>query len=214
MKLKALIAALVTCALAVPQGVAGQSAVRARPHRLAETAATNFDQSLRCMDELLSRTRYVSGVKISVGSLSEEVATGAVTRDMMIAALARMSEKSRAFRIAADIGPEDMANAAPSDLFVGGSVTAWEKEIGGKAPEAGLSIGPLNLGMRNRKLDSTLSVTLFLQDSQGIVIPLTTQSLTMAMRQQATGGDVSGSVGLLGGYVGMEFFGGDAPMQA
>lgn len=211
---KTLMALLAACVLAVPQAAAAQSAVSARPGKLAETSATNFDQSLRCMDDLLSRSRYVNGVKISVGSLSEAVATGAVTRDMMITALARMSEKSRAFRIAADVGPEDIANAARTDIFVGGSVTAWEKDIGEKGPEAGVSVGPLNLGFRNRKIDSTLSITLFLQDSQGIVIPLTTQSLTMALRQQATGGDVSGSVGLLGGYVAMDFAGGDAPMQA
>lgn len=208
------ISTLLACALMVPSGVSAQIATKARPQEIPESSATNFDSALRCMDEMLGRTEYANGVKIGVGDLGADVATGAVTRDMVIAALSRMSEKSRVFRITANPGEKELANASTADLFIGGSVTAWEKDIGGKSPEAGISIGPLNIGMRNRRIDSTMSVTMFLQDKESVVLPLTTQSLTMALRQKSTGGDVSGSVGLLGGYVGMEFAGGDAPLQA
>lgn len=204
----------VACALMVPGAVSAQIAAKARPQEIPESSATSFDPALRCMDEMLGRTEYAYGVKIGVGEMRADVATGAVTRDMVVAALSRMSEKSRVFRISIDPDEKEIANAARSDIFVGGSVTAWEKDIGGKSPEAGISIGPLNIGMRNRRIDSTMSVTMFLQDREGVVIPLTTQSLTMALRQKSTGGDVSGNVGLLGGYVGMEFAGGDAPLQA
>ncbi len=203
---------LVAPAAAVAQNDSASTYVR--PQGTPVSASTNFDASLRCMDELLSRTRYGVGNVIYARSLDEGKGSGSVTRDMIVASLGRMSEKSRIFRINIDPSEAKLLALPSTDLVVGGSITAFEQDVTAKGSGAGLTLGPLGFGFQNNKRDSIMSVTVYLQDGKGFVLPSTTQSLSMTLRSRDKGGDISGGVGLVSGFATVNFSGGDAPLQA
>lgn len=202
-----------------PMPVAAGQAVTtySRPKSIPESASSNFDASLRCMDELLERSAYAKNIPIFVAPLDKEETVGVSTRDMLIAALARMSERSRTFtiRIATEgTIKEDLKKQGGDTLIVGGSITAFEKAVGSAGGGGGLSVGPVGLGFRSQVLDSVISMTLFMQNIDGVVIPSTTQSVSMALKTKSKGGDLSASVGVVGGFLALDFAKADGPMQA
>lgn len=185
-----------------------------RPKSIPELASSNFDASLRCMDELLARSDYISHVPIFVSPLDKEEVVGAGTREMIISALARMSERSRAFTIRVNPTAEEVRKSTPQALVVNGSISAFDKGVGSSGGGGGLSIGPVGVGFRKQVLDSVISMTIYLQDREGVVIPMTTQNVSMALKTKSKGGDLSGNVGLLGGFLALDFAKADGPMQA
>lgn len=193
----------------------GGTAVFARPKYVPENASTNFEASLRCMDELLSRTQYTRGVPIYARTWDEGgTPIGAQTRDMIIAALARMTEKSRFFSIGVEPSPEMLASLPSTSLVVGGSVTAFERDVTGKNSGAGITLGPIGLGFQNVKSGSVMSISLYLQDGKGVVLPSTMQSLSMVLTSRSRSGDVSGDVKIGGGFFQMGFARTDGPLSA
>ncbi len=82
------------------------------------------------MDDLLARSGLAGNEIIYASPLSEAVASGAMTRDLVIASLARMSEKSRIFNIRTDIQSDRIEDIDPKSLLVTGSVTGFEENIG------------------------------------------------------------------------------------
>lgn len=193
----------------------GSVTTYARPQGVPVRATTNFDASLRCMDELLSRSDYSRGIPINALGLDEGgLASGAHTRDMIVSALARMSEKSRFFSISIDPSEETLASLPATTLIVAGSITAFERDVAGKSKGVGVNVGPVGFGFQNQTGESILSLTLYLQDGKGVVLPMTMQSVSMALKSRNKGGDISGSVGIAGGFLQMGFSGGDGPLQA
>lgn len=185
-----------------------------RPKSIPELASSNFDASLRCMDELLARSNYLSHIPVYVSPLDKEEVVGAGTREMIISALARMSERSRAFTIRVNPTVSEVAKSTPQALVVSGSISAFDKGVGSSGGGGGISVGPVGVGFRKQMLDSVISMTIYLQDHDGVVIPLTTQNVSMALKTKSKGGDLSGNVGLLGGFLALDFAKADGPMQA
>jgi hypothetical protein len=211
-KLLRQILAVISCAAATAASAAPpNTGVLVRPKSVPEAGTSNFDASLRCMDELLARSDYVSGYPVYVVALTNEEVLKATTRDMIVSALSRMSERSRAFRIhtlaESDKIPRD-------SLVVGGSITALEEGIIQKGQGGGISVGPLSLGRRGRTMDSLLNLTVYFQDGDGVVIPATTQNISVALRTTGRDGDISANFGLLGGSLSMDISQSDGPMSA
>jgi hypothetical protein len=202
-------------ALLPPAEISAQSvSTYSRPKSVPERASSNFDASLRCMDELLARSNYGAGIPIYARKLEKEEMVGASTRDMIVSALGRMSERSRLFTIRVDPTAGERKTLAKNALVVGGSITSFDKGVGSNGSGGGVSIGPVGLGFRNQTLDSIISITVFMQDFDGVVLPLTAQNVSMTLKTKSKGGDLSGNVGLLGGFLEMEFSRADGPMQA
>jgi peptidoglycan hydrolase-like protein with peptidoglycan-binding domain len=212
------IAALILSSLPPLFPAYGQKAAStySRSKSIPEAATSNFDPALRCMDDLLARSNVGSNVPIYIRKLTKEDAVGATTRDMMMSAIARMSEHSRLFTVYVDPSDEELDPAVLSNsaVIVGGSITSFDKAVGSGGTAAGLNFGPVGFGVRNQKMDSVISMTLYLQNRKGAVIPLTTQSISMTLKSKSKGGDLSGNVGLLGGFLEMEFSRDEGPMQA
>jgi hypothetical protein len=166
------------------------------------------------MDDLLARSNYGSGVPIYVPPLDKENQVGASTREMIVSALARMSERSRLFEIRINPTAEDIAKADYHSLIVGGAISAFDKGVGSDGKGGGISIPWIGLGYRIQTLDSLLNATIYLQNLQGVVLPLTTQNVSMALRSKSKGGDLSGNIGSVGGFFSVDFARADGQMQA
>jgi len=190
------------------------AAIYGRPQGLPERATTNFDASLRCMDDLLARSGLAGNEIIYASPLSEAVASGAMTRDLVIASLARMSEKSRIFNIRTDIQSDRIEDIDPKSLLVTGSVTGFEENISAKGTGGALSFGPIGLGFRDQSGQALLTITIYFQDIKGYVVPLTTQSLSMVLKKRNEGGDLGGSIGLIGGFLDVSFDNNEGVQQA
>ncbi|GAA0637250.1 DUF4384 domain-containing protein [Sphingomonas ursincola] len=190
------------------------AAINARPQGLPERATTNFDASLRCMDDLLSRAAVPGNQIIYASPLSEVATSGAMTRDLVIASLARISEKSRIFNIRTDFEAQDEQGIDRNALIVSGSVTGFEENISGKGAGAGVSLGPVGLGFRDQSGEALLTITIYFQDKTGYVVPLTTQSLSMALKKRNKGADVGGSIGVIGGFLDVSFDSNEGVQQA
>lgn len=186
----------------------------ARPKAVPSLASSNFDAAQRCMDDMLARSNYGSGVPIYVPPLDKEMQIGASTREMMVAALARMSERSRLFEIRINPTVEDLAKADRHALVIGGAITAIDKGVVSEGKGGGISIPWISLGYRTQSLDSLLDTTIYFQNINGVVIPLTIQSVSMALRTKSKGGDLSGNVGSVGGFLAVDFARADGQMQA
>ncbi len=166
------------------------------------------------MDELLARSNYATNIPIFVSPLDKEEVVGAGTREMIISALARMSERSRAFTIRVNPTADEVRKATTEALVVGGSISAFDKGVGSSGGGGGFSVGPVGVGFRKQVLDSVISMTIYLQNRDGVVVPMTTQNVSMALKTKSKGGDLSGNVGLLGGFLALDFARADGPMQA
>jgi hypothetical protein len=163
---------------------------------------------------MLARSNYGSGVQIYVPPLDKENLVGASTREMIVSALARMSERSRLFEIRINPTAEDFARADVHALVVGGAIDAYDKGVGSDGKGGGLSVPWIGLGYRVQSLDSVLNTTIYLQNLRGVVLPLTIQNVSMVLRSRSKGGDLSGSLGGVGGFFAVDFARADGTMQA
>jgi peptidoglycan hydrolase-like protein with peptidoglycan-binding domain len=97
---------------------------------------------------------------------------------------------------------------------IGGAITAIDKGVESQGKGGGISIPWISLGHRVQSLDSLLDTTIYFQKINGVVIPLTTQNVSMALRTTSRGGDLSGNVGSVGGFLAVDFARADGQMQA
>jgi len=186
--------------------------VRERPGAAPVRATTNFDATLRCMDDLLARNGYGNGIDLVPISLTDPKGdVGAATRDMIVAAASRMSEKSRFFTIHPTVDPASLHGGV---LIARGSITEFDKAVDGKGTGWGIGGTLTGVGMRKQRQSSVITVTLYFTDPTGALVPGTVQSVSMALSQQTEGGDLTGEIGDVGGFYELEFSHADGLHQA
>jgi hypothetical protein len=186
--------------------------VAGRPAAAPIRASTGFDSALRCMDDLLARSQYGNGINLYATDLQDLSAVGAATRDMIVAAAARLSEKSRFFTVHPATGGPPPAGAI--SLVARGSITQYDKAVTGQGTGGGGSLGVTGVGGRQQKQSSVLTVTLYFLDPSGALVPGTVQTVSMALMTTNNGADVTAEIGQFGGFFELEFSRSDGPHQA
>ena len=213
--MRSAIIGLVASAMAAASAFAGpvdQAYTAERPDVAPIRAGTGFDTALRCMDDMLSRTGYGNNYDLVPTMLMEPKGDiGAATRDMIVAAASRMSEKSRFFKIHPFVDPNSLRSGA---LIVHGSITEFDKAVTGKGTGGGFGAQPLGIGLRSQRQDAVLTVTLYFTDREGVLVPGTAESVSMALTQSDKGGDLTGEIGPVGGFFELDFTHSDGIQQA
>lgn len=182
-----------------------------QPHASPIRAATTFDPALRCMDELLTRSPVGSGLYLIPQNLEDPGGKMGVTRDMIIAAASRMSERSHFFTIL--VGT---AKAPEGVVFVTqGSVTALDQQVESRTKGGGLAIGQaIGANTSRRDSASNLTISLFLTDAKGQMLSGTFHSEQITLRTRADARYLGGSIGTVGGSLNFEASVEDGPQAA
>ncbi|KSB88668.1 hypothetical protein AS593_19725 [Caulobacter vibrioides] len=141
------------------------STVVASPSTRPTRTVTSFDESLRCMDELLLQYGK-RDLKITTEGLPDK--TGVVnvgTREMMISALDAMSQQSRAF-IFYDVDNERSSSTDPErqrhevrvPYYIAGAITQVDQGVMGDGKSGGVALSALSLGKSKAQDVTNLSI--------------------------------------------------------
>ncbi|MDG2528916.1 DUF4384 domain-containing protein [Caulobacter endophyticus] len=197
--------------LAFASAGAAQPLAPGRPQSSPVRAGSNFDPALRCMDDLLSRTSVGAGIYLVPAPLDDPGGKMGVTRDMIISAASRMSEKSRFFSIATDTRSLDGAVW----FTTLGSVTSLDQQVESSGKGGGASIGNVFSGnVSKRSGASNLTVSLAFTDGKGLVVPGTFHSEQITLRTKGKAGYLGGSIGTVGGSLDFESSVDEGPQAA
>jgi peptidoglycan hydrolase-like protein with peptidoglycan-binding domain len=181
-----------------------------QPKTPAVRTVSSFSEALRCMDNLLAQ-HGKRDIYITSNGLPD--ATGRVaggTKDMLITAVSRMSERSSAFRFV-DFEPAlDDVNAlywmigvqpnfrAPS-YYIRGAITQLDDAVVGEAVSAGLSLPAVDLGVSADQTISMISVDLNVGELvTRQIIPGMSSSNTLAIVASGKGADAGAVIGKAG----------------
>ena len=187
-----------------------QATVVQKPKTPAVRTLSNFSEALRCMDTLLwdhgKRDIYITsnGIPDATG----KVAGG--TKEMLITAVSRMSERSNAFRFV-DFEPTlDDVNAlywmvgvqpnfrAPS-YYIRGAITQLDDNVVSEAASAGISLPTADLGVSADQVMSVISVDLNVGElATRQIIPGLSASNSLAVVSSGKGADAGAVVGKAG----------------
>lgn len=191
--------------------VAADKLAPGRPQNSPIRAGSNFDPALRCMDDLLSRTSVGSGLYLVPVPLEDPGGKMGVTRDMIISAASRMSEKSRFFTIATD--SSKLGDGVWFSTL--GSVTSLDQQVESDTKGAGGSIANLVSGnVTKRTSASNLTVSLAFIDPKGLVVNGTFRSEQITLRARGKAGYLGGSIGTVGGSLEFESTVDEGPQAA
>jgi len=187
-----------------------QATVVQKPKTPAVRTVSNFSEALRCMDTLMwnhgKRDIYITsnGIPDATG----KVAGG--TKEMLITAVSRMSERSNAFRFV-DFEPTlDDVNAlywmigvqpnfrAPS-YYVRGAITQLDDNVVSEAASAGISLPTVDLGISADQVMSVISVDLNIGElATRQIIPGLSASNSLAVISSGKGADAGAVIGKAG----------------
>ena len=195
----------VTAALAACQTNPKTATVIAQPKTPIVRTITSFSDSLRCMDQLFLDFG-VRNVRVTSDGIPDETAKiAAGTKDIMITALSKMSERSEAFEFI-DIEQhgvvEFLINRRGNDrtlfprFFIRGAVTQLDQHVARDSEAAGVAFPFLRFGIARNQVLSMLTVDMNIGNTQTrSIIPgmHTTNTITLIGRDQA--GDVEGLIG-------------------
>ncbi|MCG5243781.1 DUF4384 domain-containing protein [Azospirillum doebereinerae] len=185
-------------------------AVVQQPKTPAARTISSFSEALRCMDGLMAahgkRDIYITsnGIPDATG----RVAGG--TKDMLITAVSRMSERSNAFRFV-DFEPAlDDVNAlywmvgvqpnfrAPS-YYIRGAITQLDDNVVSESMGAGISLPALDLGVSADQVASMISVDLNVGELvTRQIIPGMSSSNSLAVLTSGKGADAGAVIGKAG----------------
>jgi curli biogenesis system outer membrane secretion channel CsgG len=171
---------------------------------------TSFDESLRCMDNML----WAQGKKdIYITSAGIPDATGQVaagTKDMLITAISKMSAKSGAFRFV-DYDPTQIDVQVLSELvglrqgfiapsyYIRGAVTQLDSAVLSSQQSAGVSLPVANLGVSHEQVASVVSIDLNLgQLATRQILPGMSAGNSIAIVRAGNGADAGGVIGEAG----------------
>ncbi|EKV25957.1 hypothetical protein C882_3372 [Caenispirillum salinarum AK4] len=183
-----------------------QASIIRQPSTAPTRTISSFTESLRCMDELLwthgKRDIYITsnGIPDATGRLLGG------TKDMLITAVSRMSDRSGAFDFV-DFEPGmDSVNAlhsligirpefrAPS-YYVRGAVTQLDENVIADAASAGLSLPALDLGVSQDQLVSVISIDLSIGELvTRRILPGTSTSNSIAVVSYGQGANAGGEI--------------------
>jgi hypothetical protein len=195
------------------------AACEARPERAYDVAQPrtavvrnigNFNESLRCMDDMFlaqgKRDIYITtaGIPDATGLIA------AGTKEMFITAVSRMSAKSDAFRFV-DYDPTQLDVQVLSEMvglhddfvapnyYVRGAITQLDSNVLQSQASAGVSIPFMDLAVNGKQVVSVVSLDLNvgkLVTRQ--IIPGMSSSNSIAVVQSGKGADVGGLIGKAG----------------
>ena len=175
-----------------------------RPATLPATSRSVFDPSLRCMDELLARSRVNYEIPLLLDTFEDAKGnSGVVLRDLLASSLSRITERSRLFRVFPK--PSEADQNKPLAISLLGSITGLDDAVHTKGNGGGISIGPFSIGDERQKVDGVLTITLYLADRDGAILSGTLQSLSMTLQAEQRSNDLSGSVSSVGGSLSLSF---------
>jgi hypothetical protein len=173
-------------------------------------AESAFEPALECMDELLSRSNSVGAGHILVPMpIADPAQKGGFTRDMIIGAATKMSQRSHFFKLILDPASVPKQNGY---FQTGGSVTAFEQQIESKDTGGGVSIASAIGGtVTSRNGISNLTVSLYLTGANQQLIDGTYHSRTLRLETKGKSRFLSGFLSFLGGSLSMTTSRADGP---
>src|ERR1700710_34592 len=182
----------------------------AQPRTAAVRNIGNFNEALRCMDDVVlaqgKQDIYITtaGIPDATGL----IATG--TKEMFITAVSRMSAKSNAFRFV-DYDPTQLDVQVLSELvglhddfvapnyYVRGAITQLDSNVLQSQASAGVSIPGLDLAANANQIVSVVSIDLNIGKLiTRQILPGISASNSMAVVQSGKGADVGGLIGKAG----------------
>lgn len=187
-----------------------QATVVQKPKTPAVRTVSNFSEALRCMDTLLWNhgKRDIFITSNGIPDATGKVAGG--TKEMLITAVSRMSERSNAFRFV-DFEPTlDDVNAlywmigvqpsfrAPS-YYIRGAITQLDDNVVSEAASAGISLPTVDLGISADQVMSVISVDLNVGElATRQIIPGLSASNSLAVVSSGKGADAGAVIGKAG----------------
>jgi curli biogenesis system outer membrane secretion channel CsgG len=182
----------------------------AQPQTAAVRNIGNFNESLRCMDDMFiaqgKQDIYITtaGIPDATGLIS------AGTKDMFITAVSRMSARSHAFRFV-DYDPTQLDVQVLSELvglrdnfkapnyYVRGAITQLDSNVLQSSAAAGLSIPNLDLAVNGNQVVSVVSIDLNVGELvTRQIMPGISASNSIAVVQSGKGADIGGLIGKAG----------------
>ena len=214
MRVAACIAVAAILASSAPAAASPPEAayITARPGAMAVTSRSIFDPSLRCLDELIARMQPNKNVPLALVVQETNNGLGLGAPSFVLSATARTNDKSRLFNIYPR--PDASLEANPRLIVLNMTVAATDNTVQSKGMGGGVSLGPISFGYNKRKVDSLVTVAVYLADNKGVFLPGTEQTLTMVLHSESSAPDVSASIGGFGGNIEADFARNDGPAQA
>jgi len=211
MGVAALASLLAGCA-ATPDEVYAASQPRAAP----DATLTGFSESLTCMDDMLY-SYGIRDIRLTTNGIPDstgEIQTG--TRDMLIAAISRMSARSRAFtfidfeEVNSGFGPapdrrlyERQQSLLTPTYYVRGAITTFDENVTNDTIGGGLQVGGTGAGVNADQTSSVVGVDMNVGEVKtGLIVPGVASSNRIAVTRRGIGGDASFDVEIGGELVG------------
>lgn len=182
----------------------------AQPRTAAVRNIGNFNEALRCMDDMFL-TQGKKDIYITTAGIPD--ATGLIstgTKEMFITAVSRMSAKSDAFRFV-DYDPTQLDVQVLSELvglhddfvapnyYVRGAVTQLDSNVLQSQSSAGVSIPYLDLAVNANQIVSVVSLDLNVGKlTTRQILPGISSSNSIAVVQSGKGADAGGLIGKAG----------------
>jgi hypothetical protein len=182
----------------------------AQPQTAAVRNIGNFNEALRCMDDMFlaqgKRDIYITtaGIPDATGLIS------AGTKEMFITAVSRMSAKSDAFRFV-DYDPTQTDVQVLSELvglhddfvapnyYVRGAITQLDSNVLQSSASAGVSIPFMDLAINGNQVVSVVSIDMNIGKLvTRQILPGISASNSIAVVQSGKGADVGGLIGKAG----------------
>lgn len=180
------------------------------PRTAAVRNIGNFNEALRCMDDMFSR-QGVRNIYITTAGIPD--ATGRIaagTKEMFISAVSNISARSGAFRFV-DYDPTQLdvqvlseMVGLPSDFvapnyYVRGAITQLDSGVLSDTKSASLSLPFADLGISHNQVVSVISIDMNLGKlSTRQIISGLSAANSMAVVQTGKGADVGGLIGKAG----------------
>ena len=188
----------------------------AAPKTPAIKTVTNFNQALRCMDELFLAFGKQGIVITSTGIPDEtgKVRTG--TKEMLITALAKMTVKSNAFEfIDFHGGGDDLARLFDTkgqnlmkipDYYIRGSITQMDDNAIRKSSGFGLAASFFDFGLSADMAYDLISMDMSIGDAATRkIMAATSTSNTMVIMKTGKSGEAGGKLGKVGFSFNLDF---------
>jgi hypothetical protein len=182
----------------------------AQPRTAAVRNIGNFNEALRCMDEMFI-AQGKQDVYITTAGIPDAtglIATG--TKEMFITAVSRMSARSHAFRFI-DYDPTQLDVQVLSEMvglrdnfrapnyYVRGAITQLDSNVLQSSAAAGVSIPYLDLAVNGNQVVSVVSMDLNVGELvTRQIIPGLSASNSIAVVQSGKGADAGGLIGKAG----------------
>jgi hypothetical protein len=182
----------------------------AQPHTTPVRTITNFDESLRCMDNMfLAEGKH--DIYITTAGIPD--ATGLIaagTKEMFISAVSRMSARSNAFRFV-DYDPTQTDVQVLSELvglhedfiapsyYVRGAITQLDSGVLARSAEAGLTLPGFAIAASANQVVSVISVDLNVGKlTTRQILPGISANNSIAVVQEGKGANTGGLIGKAG----------------